>query len=200
MLQEFSKWQLIETYRIINTVLVSCAESINPIRSSLALLKTKLEAEPYLKELLTQIDNGQLQTDLVCSGHGVWYQKDGEIDLSHFPPTTTVYLYSGLGASLSDEVGTKIENAALEPNELVLQKKSTREIVAPSAPTLFSSSSQHSKIPNFCLINDKENLPLARVIEPLTGRTVYSVEDAPKKRNYFSLGNVLEKHQGSEVV
>lgn len=93
ILQESFIWQLIQTYRIINTVLVSCDESINPIRANLTLLKTKLEAEHYLKQLLTLIDNGQIPTDLVCSGHGVWFQKDGEIDLSNFPPTTAVCVY-----------------------------------------------------------------------------------------------------------
>lgn len=199
ILEEYAAWQIIETYRIINTALVSCSESIDPIRTKLAALKVRIEAEPYLKTMIDLIDSGQLRSDLVCSGHGVWYKEDGEIDLSQYSSTTSIVLYSGLGASLSNRVGVKIENGALKPNELALEEKSTQKIVSSSTPMFFSAVSQFSKIPNFCLVSDRENLPLARVIEPLTGRTVYSMADAPEKKNYFSLGNVLEKYQGRVV-
>ncbi|KTC81655.1 putative adhesin [Legionella brunensis] len=190
-------WQIRETYRILNTALASSNVS-EKVKQDLLALKTKLEETPYLKTLLFYIDQGITPTQLVISGHGVWYDSDGVVDLKKYD--STVMLISGMGASLSNELAKDIENNQFNPEEVVVVKKDndTEPVSHINAyPRFFNRLTPVTEVPDFCLVDDKESLPKPRVIEPYTMRVFYDLKIHNTKRNYFRLSNVLERFNGT---
>ncbi|MCL9683784.1 DUF6863 domain-containing protein [Legionella maioricensis] len=190
-------WQILETYRVLNTALASTLVK-KSVKQDLLVLKKDMEKLPFLKTLLTAIDTGVVQTSAVCSGHGVWYLKDGYVDLEAVD--STVMLVSGEGGGLSDNLAVDIENDLFDPNNVAVIKKENSE-EEPSInpyPTFFNRQTPQ-KLPNLCLVDDDHSLPKPRVIEPLTGRVLYDLQSDPKNKNYFSLATVLQQVKGRVV-
>ncbi|CDZ77009.1 hypothetical protein BN59_01288 [Legionella massiliensis] len=193
---EMVKWQLRETYRIVNAALASYSDSLEPIREKLKLLKAKLEATDYMVVLLHQIDSGIIPADVVCSGHGVWVKEDGEIDLTDV--NNDVVVYSGLGGALKDSLGVDIENESYDPKSVVVKSTTTAKTVETidRFPRFFGNKGPKT-VPDFCLI-ESEKTPHPRVLEPLTGRVLFDMNDVPEV-NYFSLSSVLQRFSGRTV-
>lgn len=183
----FLNWQIRESYRLVNYALASSSPSILPLRGKLAALQARLEENDYLSTLLSRIDSGEIAADLVCSGHGVWFIEDGEIDLSN--TNKDVAVYSGLGGALDDQLGVDIENEQYAPEKVVVKHGNlvTKE-ENKGFPVLFGNKALQ-KVPNFRLV-DCSKAPHPRVIEPETGRVLFNLP-VQGKRKFFSLLDVL---------
>lgn len=163
--------------------------------------KNKLETTPYLRTLLWSIDQGITPAPVVCSGHGVWYTSDGLVDLTKYD--STVMMVSGMGASLSHELAKDIENNQFKPEEVVIVKKEKDTEPVPHinpSPRFFNQHTPETKIPDFCLVDDKESKPKPRVIEPYTMRVLYDLQMENTNKSYFFLSTVLQRFQGSRRV
>lgn len=207
-LQEYLDWQVIETYRIVNTTLASV--KIADLDLTLVrAFKEQLENVPFLKNLLQKIADGEITPGLVCSGHGVWNSEFGHVDLrSH---DTKVVFYSALGASLTESLAVDIENDQFDARDVVVLKKDKAEEegeveedkpvsdpkIIKSYPQFFSPSTAVTRIPNYMLVQCKKKLPVPRVIEPDTGRVLMNLEN-PARKNYFLLSDVLKKFHGQK--
>ena len=191
-------WQILETYRVLNTALASTLVT-ELVKNELRVLKKDMEELPSLKTLLSKIDAGLISASVVCSGHGVWYTIDGYVDIGTVD--SSVMLISGEGASLSNALATDIENGLFDPNNVAVVKKGIGE-EDPSInpfPRFFNKQSGQTRVPNLCLVDD-ETLPKPRVIEPLTGRVLYDLQSSATKGNYFSLATVLQQVKGRLVL
>ncbi len=184
-------WQILQSYRILNTAYASCVVQ-ESVKNDLVVLKEVLEKTDYLRQLLSDIAQGLIRPNLVCSGHGGYHVDDGFINMMLFD--ATVMVVSGLGASLQEGLGTGLENDQLDLDELVVvdQKK---QVVSLSKidtyPTMFSKS-RNKSVPNFRLA-DSSSLPKPRVIEPLTGRVLLDSHSLALGKKYFSLFDILRK-------
>ncbi|ARG98048.1 DUF6863 domain-containing protein [Legionella micdadei] len=195
--KECLHWQIKETYRLVNTALASCSPSLDPFREQLFALKNKLEKDDYLAEFLKQISMSN-DSDLVCSGHGVYYSWHNIIDLANYGTHTEVLFYSGLGGSLSQSLGTDIENEQFDPEKVVVRDERAKEEVDYPSMFFFSSTGRQHVIPDFTL-EDCHKLPHPRVIEPETGRVVYDMNQVPRERSSFSLSTVIQKFPNRKI-
>lgn len=196
--QDLLKWQLLETYRIINTTIASelVAEAV---KSEFLPLKTELEKTPYLKNLLTKIDKGELSPLLVCSGHGYWSLEDGFIDLKS--TDTTVMTISLPGGLVADELATDLENDLYSPSNVAIVPcsdgtKPTKDI--DHYPRFFSKKANAS-VPNYRLVQIVDEFPTPRVIEPLTGRVLLTLKDSKAsgvKQDYLLLSTIIQQFKG----
>ena len=207
-LQEYLDWQVLETYRIVNTSLTSVLMKDLDL-TLVQNFKERLENVPFLKSLLQQIADGKITPGLVCSGHGVWHSKFGHLDLTSHD--SKVVFYSAPGASLSERLAVDIENDRFDGRDVAVFKTDRAEEegeveeekpvsdlkVIQSYPKFFSARTAVTKIPDYMLVQCDTKLPVPRVIEPLTGRVLMNLAN-PDRRNYFLLSEVLHKFHGQD--
>ncbi|CEK09985.1 DUF6863 domain-containing protein [Legionella hackeliae] len=193
---QLANWQLLETYRLLNTAHCSVLVK-DSTKEKLSKFRTILEEIEPLKGLLAAIDKGIVVSPLVCSGHGSWELEDKFIDMSKFD--STVVLISGLGGTLSNELARDVENDLYKVENVVVVKKDEETVPVKSinpSPTFFSRHTTVKKLPDLCLVDGEKSFPKPRVIEPLTARVLFDLSILKSNKNYFSLSTVLEKLNG----
>lgn len=189
-------WQELQCYRLLNTIIASNSDSLNAVRNQMTYIRTELEQSPYISNLLNKIDSGDIITELVCSGHGGWFQSDGDIDLNITPAAQDVIFYSGPGAKLSDSIGADVENLQFKPEQVRVEKISDYHYeVLEEQPVSFSGK-KGRYIPNLTLAGHGTNL-YPRVLEPLTGRVLLDCNYTQTAE--LRLSTILEKFPNKKI-
>lgn len=190
--EQVLNWQILQTYRILNTAYASY-DVKESVKNDLTVLKKVLENTGFLNKLLSDIDQGLIRPNLVCSGHGAYHVDDGLINMDLFDDAA-VMVVSGFGAALEEGLATDLENDNLDLQEIVVIDKK-RQVVPLSEidtyPRIFSKLANKT-LPNFHLGNTS-SLPKPRVIEPLTGRVLLDPQSFPPGKKHFLLLDILRK-------
>lgn len=200
-LETLLNWQLLQSYRIVNTILASVLVD-DTVKKALLPVKEQFEQTAFLAGLLKKIHCKELLPKVVCSGHGFWPQKNGFVDLKK--TDASVMVISGLGGALSDFLATELENDLFEPQEVVVVSKldKTKPIETINSTPTFFNKYHRSQVPNFCLVDAKDVFPKPRVIEPLTGKVLLDLKPAKtdSEVRFLPLAQVVDKFNDRRIA
>lgn len=171
-LETVTGWQCLETYRVINAAISSSHNSLEPYLANLIEIRKKLEALTPISQLLKNINEGRIKTDIICAGHGSWVNK---YELVQFNGSEAkVLLYSGVGAAISDELGILIENQMMDRTQVAVKNANKNvRLLLPATIAYPQPYDRNSEgfLPNYDLICDRDGK--LRIIETMTGRILY---------------------------
>lgn len=191
-------WQLQQLYRLVNTMLVSYNEDLLLLKQDLNKIKILLQNRPFIKELIQNLADEPATQDLVCSGHGVWYQENGAI--LPFTLNNRITFYSPFRCGLSNRLGILIESGRYEPKKVVIDSKGkvlSYKIHQQLFSTFDYSSSSQELIPNFSFMGSSRDDLCPKVICIQTGEVVFDL----KKQNEKSilLSEILNLFPQSQI-
>lgn len=184
-------WQLRQVYRIVNAAIASMDHSLEQRKQALICFRSEIEKVPEFAAWLKDIEQGVVETNLLCSGHGHCDIDDSFVKYFY---QSEVVVYTPLGASLDNALAGVIEAEKFNPQSVYIQDLKRNKAFRPTAypfPQQFNQSTL-TKLPNFTLSSDK-NLK-ARIIETKTGRILLEIDDK------IYLQELLQKFPGRKLL